>query len=474
MRLNLHTINVGLGMKCLTFLLLLWGSSALATIDTQTIVVENASNWKRPSVQATNPGTGTGTTPTPTGNVEIYGGIMGDASVCSGDTATCNNCTSSNTPCNANRITANTELVIKFRTDNAAAITPSSQIFILVDSNTQVLPIAAKTTPAASMAVNAELTLTIRWGDLCVNIGGDSICSTAVTKSIQIGISSDANTTLEESLTVQVSVLGDVTGGAFQFVTPCRGGVVTGALNTGFCWVQLERGDEKVYIDDDYFYNGGTYSALRVYYAEGPESGDNTTFSTVVNSGTPTYKDFTFTLDGNVPTLDDDKITGLENGIRYYFMFANVDMANNVFYFSKYTPGASPTGDEYLEYQYHAQKPEEVSGALDGKECFIATAAYGSPMAPQLDILRTFRDQFLKTNVLGQWFIKKYYIYGPKWAQKIKRRDSVRAAVRTALSPVVSAAQWMVLYGLKSFILISLIGFIIGFFIIRRVIRDHE
>lgn len=476
MRINLLTLNVCLGMRFLCSLLLLWSSSALATIDTQTLVVENASNWTKPTVQATNPSTGAGTT---TGNVEIYGGIMGDISVCAGGTSTCNNCTASNTPCNSRRITPDTELVIKFKTDNAAAITLASQIFILVDTNTQVVP--ARTTLPANMAVNAELMLAIRWGDLCANIGSGSDCSTPVSKkSIQIGISSDANTTLEESLTIQISVLGsatglDANGASYQYVTPCRGGVVSGGANLGFCWVQLERGDEKVYISDEYYYNGGSYSALRVYYAEGPETGDNTTFPTVVNSGpTIPYKDFTFTLKEDIPTLNENKITGLDNGKRYYFMFANVDMANNVFYFSNYTSGPSPTGNEYLEYQYHSAVPQEVSGALEGKECFIATAAYGSPMAPQLDILRSFRDQFLKTHAIGRWLVKKYYIYGPKWAQKIKKRDSVRVVVRTALNPVVSVAQWMILYGLKSFILISLMGFIIGFFIIRRVTRDHE
>lgn len=474
MRLNLQILTGRSWVKCFSTFLILWGSNALGTIDPQLVEVFNASGWKRPVVQSTTPGTGTGGGTS--GNLIVYGGIMGP--VCTGET-TCNNCVGDNMPCNANRISPTSLLKFRFKTDNASAIAAGSKLFFLVNSTVQLLPDSGTST---DISVNADLYITIEWGRLCEALGSDRSCSVATgSKSIQFGISTTGDTTLEESITVEVTILGDSTGSA-QYVTNCKpelGGI--DAPKMGFCWVQLKRGDEKVYIDEELYYgtgfnstpDGGKYTALRVYFAEGPETGDNLTFPTVVNSSSD-FKDLTFTMNGEVPTLDNNKITGLKNGTRYYFMFANVDEAGNVMYFSNYTPSSNPIFPAYLDYNFHSMMPEEVSGALEGKECFIATAAYGSPMAPQLDILRTFRDQFLKTNALGRWLVKKYYIYGPKWAKKIKQRDSVRAAVRTALSPVVSAAQWMILYGLKSFILISLMGFVVGFFIIRRVIRDHE
>src|SRR5512143_1948162 len=50
---------------------------------------------------------------------------------------------------------------------------------------------------------------------------------------------------------------------------------------------------------------------------------------------------------------------------------------------------------------------------LPNKGCFIATAAYGFYSAPQVQVLRDFRDRYLMTNSSGRAFIRWYYQYGP-------------------------------------------------------------
>lgn len=73
--------------------------------------------------------------------------------------------------------------------------------------------------------------------------------------------------------------------------------------------------------------------------------------------------------------------------------------------------------------------------------CFIATAAYGSAMAPQVQVLRDFRDRTLMHSALGRRFVGFYYQHSPAWAETIRDRDAARAAVRVVLWPVVFGLQ---------------------------------
>jgi len=70
--------------------------------------------------------------------------------------------------------------------------------------------------------------------------------------------------------------------------------------------------------------------------------------------------------------------------------------------------------------------------------CFIATAAYGSPMAKEINILREFRDNTLEKNRTGRFFVSMYYSLSPPVANFISKDDELRAIVRHALSPVVN------------------------------------
>jgi len=76
------------------------------------------------------------------------------------------------------------------------------------------------------------------------------------------------------------------------------------------------------------------------------------------------------------------------------------------------------------------------------KGCFIATAAYGSPLAPQVQHLRTFRDRFLMPYPLGHWFVELYYHYSPPLAEVLAQHDDLRAVVRTGLLPLIAFGKF--------------------------------
>ena len=81
---------------------------------------------------------------------------------------------------------------------------------------------------------------------------------------------------------------------------------------------------------------------------------------------------------------------------------------------------------------------------VSGGGCFIATAAYGSLMAPHVKILRDFRDHFLLGNTVGDSFVRLYYTYSPPIADFIAEHDSLRTMVRISLLPVVGVS-WIAL-----------------------------
>jgi hypothetical protein len=73
--------------------------------------------------------------------------------------------------------------------------------------------------------------------------------------------------------------------------------------------------------------------------------------------------------------------------------------------------------------------------------CFIATAAYGTPLAKEIDVLRRFRDRSLLTSPLGQLAVAAYYSLSPPVAAAITTDERLRAGARALLGPVVRLAR---------------------------------
>jgi len=108
--------------------------------------------------------------------------------------------------------------------------------------------------------------------------------------------------------------------------------------------------------------------------------------------------------------------------------------------------GAASSAD----VDYDGLNPTDVTVVNAGNDsgggggCFIATAAYGSPLTSHIKVLSKFRDHFLLTNGIGKRFVRFYYTYSPPVAHFIEKHDRLRMMVRLGLLPLVGIS-WLAL-----------------------------
>jgi polyhydroxybutyrate depolymerase len=93
-------------------------------------------------------------------------------------------------------------------------------------------------------------------------------------------------------------------------------------------------------------------------------------------------------------------------------------------------------------FQVKSAEPEpEPEPTPSGGMCFIATAAYGTSTAKQLDVLREFRDDVLLENPVGSRLVDLYYQVSPPVAEFISEGMFVRTLVKELL---IDPIAWVV------------------------------
>ena len=112
-------------------------------------------------------------------------------------------------------------------------------------------------------------------------------------------------------------------------------------------------------------------------------------------------------------------------------------------------PGTEPDANGICQV-VEKPEPKPATPADDrGGGCLIATAVYGSELAPQVQLLREVRDGTLYSTASGASFMagfnQMYYYFSPTVADWERQNPAFKEVVRAAITPMLSSLSIMTL-----------------------------
>jgi hypothetical protein len=160
-----------------------------------------------------------------------------------------------------------------------------------------------------------------------------------------------------------------------------------------------------------------TYQSAIISWKTNDNATSQVFYDTQVHSNIADYAYHT-TEDIALVSAHSVTLSGLSEGTRYYYQMRS----------------AIP-GTEFIGIS-------DAYSFVTSSKCFIATAAYGTPTAVQINILRRFRDRVLLPNKAGAAFVSFYYRTSPPIANFIAQHELVRTIVRERLiDPLVAVVR---------------------------------
>ena len=195
-----------------------------------------------------------------------------------------------------------------------------------------------------------------------------------------------------------------------------------------------------------------TINSLEIY-----EDADYTRYR--VTGDAPASTEITFKttkpdgLPGNYPG-------GIDTGKSAYIVDNKIDFTNNLVYGTWTLEVCASEYDMCVQELFTIDEPVVLSNNgetqtqgvsnetnEEGGGCLIATAAYGSELAPQVQTLREIRDNQLMNTESGKSFMsgfnELYYSFSPTIADMEREHPLFKEAVKLAITPMISSLSLM-------------------------------
>ncbi len=428
------------------WLVLLFAILCSTSISYATITVQSITGVS--NVTGLNPVPGASPVPG-TRALTIYGGLAGPEAACTSEdnVSTCNNCHVANSgrlfSCNNSRVYPNLQIKITMVSDSVDAGFPGA----VSGTTTQLL--TASTGSSTKETKGQPFTIIVPWSAYCTANGSATCLTNTSSTVLQVGAFktalSSAFASGDDSVSITVFVVPDI--GTGQSAISLSPNATCATSTAGICHFEMKDGDTKGVLDkitaSPNFPNPASPDTVPFKFVRAYFTSDSGQYASITQESQ--FLDLNIVTDGaGAFHTDPKRIDGLTNDRYYYFKMALVDEAGNVGYFTSDADDHQCTNGT----DCHRVLPGEVLGVLANKtNCFIATAAYGSKMAPEVQTFRNFRDTFLVPYKWGRKFVLFYYKHSPYYADIIAQNETLRAISRTLLWPLWLYAQISLKFG---------------------------
>jgi hypothetical protein len=360
-------------------------------------------------------------------SVEIMAGISGHSLCTAADVSVVDTCarTTARSSCNFNTVCPSAKLSITVKSSVAGSLN-------LTDADNNIIQVCDPTYTA-----DETYTCVINWSDLCLEVGASANCDAVGSETLKLGVNNTGDNVPEDSVSINFKIAGIPLTTATESLADATDGVANYALYPG---------DEKAFVTDfsavqDFSVTGAAeIIGVRGFYHEAD-------CPAVANSVLPSDTSYPLDVDNDTKEITDNRVSDLTNGATYLFMFGFEDKAGNIGLYKDLTTDCT--------HDKHTVTPRNVSGLLDNSQnCFISTAAFGSPLNPKVKTFRKFRDVVLNQFSWGRKFVAFYYQHSPPIADKIRQSNTLRAITRAALWPAWAISAAVLYMGLMPFLFV--------------------